>query len=172
MKRIIVGILLLASTAVVGLGQTKADQISIEEGRKAAIEEIRLAKETRQSGAPMVATPSDFNDTDSFGKNVVFLGSLYAGTLFIAPTCSVPDVPPNLAPDDVCVSKALNQNLFATDYFHPTWQITIPGKSAKNVIYLLLNNTVQHDNGFAGGNFLGGQGFFSYSPRITRQGNN
>lgn len=167
MRRIFVGILVLASTAVIGFAQTKVEQKLIEESRIAAMEEIRLAKQTRQNGAPMVATPSDFNDTDSFGKNVQFLGSLYAGTVYIAPSCNIPDVPAPLAPDDKCVVKALNQNIVATDFFDPAWEITIPGRSAKNVIYLLLNNTVQYDNGFASGNLLGGQGFMSYSPRIT-----
>ena len=34
-----------------------------------------------------IASPADFNDTASFGKNAKFLGSLYAGTLFVYRSC-------------------------------------------------------------------------------------
>lgn len=169
MKRL-VGIVVLSLTATsFGFAQVTDTEMqrAIADAKKASIDELRDAKLNAREQQVNVLTPADFNDQDSFGKNVVFLGSLYAGTLFIAPTCNVPDVPPNLAPDDKCVAKALNQNLPSTTYSDPAWQITIPGKSAKNVIYLLLNNTVQHDNGFASGNFLGGQGFMSYSPVVT-----
>lgn len=160
--------LIFASFAAVSAQAKNTDlEKAIQDAKRITLEEIRDQK--RNAGTPSldVPVPAEFNDTDSFGKNVVFLGSLYAGTVFIAPSCTTPDVPPNLAPDDKCVVKALNQNITSTLFSDPAWQITIPGKSAKNVIYLLLNNTVQFDNGFAAGNFLGGQGFMSYSPVVT-----
>ena len=169
MKRLIGLCFLMIASAGSGLAQAtdKELQRAIADAKKVAIDELREAKENARSQSINVLTPSDFNDQDSFGKDVMFLGSLYAGTLFIAPTCAPPDIPPNLAPDDKCVVKALNQGLPSTVYENPVWQITIPGKTVKNVVYLLLNNTVQHDNGFAAGNFLGGQGFMSYSPVVT-----
>ncbi len=146
-----------------------ADVLRASAEAKAMIQkEIRDAKRRAASGEQLsVPVPADFNDTDSFGKEVKFLGSLYAGTVFIAPTCSTPDVPPNLAPDDKCLPKALNQNIPSTVFTDPAWQITIPGKAVKNVIYLMMNNSVVFDNSFGPGNTLGGQGIMSYSLVVT-----
>lgn len=170
MRRILLkGLVCLATVgacAAIGVGQGKNADIdaAIAAAEKAAFQEIRDAK--RGSGMPglNVPIPADFNDTDSFGKNVQFFGSGYAGTVYIDEICPPPQV---LAPDDICVVKAANANIPSALYTRPEWQITIPGKSAKNVIYLLMNHSLRHNNSVNGVGPAGGQGVFTYSPVLT-----
>jgi len=159
--------MLVGST--VSFAQSKADARAIEEARRLIRQEISELKGSSalRPDSTNVINPADLNEQDSFGKNVVFLGSGYAGSVFIAPSCSPPDVPANLAPDDKCVVKPANQSIPPTLFTDPAWQITIPGKSVKNVIYLLINNNVATDNVFTGGAFQGGSGSFNYSLQVT-----
>lgn len=170
MKNITASIFLTLICVLTGFSQIKDSEVrrAGAEAKALIFNEIREAKRNRSGGPELnVPVPADFNDTDSFNENVKFLGSLYAGTVFVAPTCSVPDVPPNLAPDDKCLAKGLGQNVPSTLFTDPAWQVTIPGKKTKNVIYVVFNNSVVYDNAFAPGNLLGGQGFMSYSLVVT-----
>ena len=170
MKKIlgIAGLLALSFGSM--LAQSKAEnKRTLDDVRKAGNDEMTESKQAfRQEAA--LAVPSDFNDTDSFGKNVVFLGSLYAGTVYIQPGCTAADFPFPLAPDDKCIAKPVSGSSFPVqNLYDPAWELTIDGKSAKNVIYLLINNTVQFDNGDNNGNLIGGSGLLSYSPIVTIQ---
>ena len=93
-----------------------------------------------------IANPADFNDTASFGKNAKFLGSLYAGTLFVYRSCDpqilLDELQTTLAPDDHCIVHTSTTPMATTTVFDPVWQITIPANSVDNVIYPMLNNTV------------------------------
>ncbi|MFT3744924.1 MAG: hypothetical protein QM785_11615 [Pyrinomonadaceae bacterium] len=167
MKKVlgIVGLLFLGFGSV--LAQSKAEnKRMLDDVRKAGNDEIREAKQSQRQEAALAA-PSDFNDTDSFGKGVNFLGSLYAGTVYIQPGCAASDFPFPLAPDDKCIAKLVGGSSFPVqNLYDPAWELTIPGKSAKNVIYLLINNTVQFDNGDPNGGLIGGSGLLSYSPVV------
>jgi hypothetical protein len=116
------------------------------------------------ANAASIASPADFNDTASFGKNAKFLGSLYAGTLFVYRSCDpqilLDELATVLAPDDHCIVHNSTTPMVTTTVFDPVWQITIPANSVDNVIYPMLNNTVGYDatpglsttgNGFGGG---------------------
>lgn len=122
-----------------------------------------------------IASPADFNDTASFGKNVKFLGSLYAGTLYVYRSCDpqilLDDLGLTLAADDHCIVHNSTTPMVTTSVFDPVWQITIPANSVDNVIYPMLNNIVgydatpgaaPYDNGY-------GAGFASirFSPVVT-----
>lgn len=166
MKRFCVSILLGAALSSFAFAQERTVVTEDSgESTKAAREEIRMQKLSFLTPANRTnAGPNDFADLDSFGKNVMFLGSLYAGTVYIDTDCSLANVG-TLAPDDKCVVKATDTPLPSQVFTDPAWQVTIPGKTAKNVIYLLLNNTVQSfsvnngaTNGTAG---------VSYSPQVT-----
>lgn len=170
MVRFIICIGLIATGVAMAAAQGKNAEMeaAIAEANKALLQEMRDAK--RGAGTPTlnVPVPADLNDTDSFGKNVQFLGSGYAGTVFVDEVCPPPFPPPfALATDDICVVKPAGGNLSATLYTRPEWQITIPKNSAKNVIYLLMNHSIRHNNSANAGGAAGGQGVFTYSPVVT-----
>lgn len=119
--------------------------------------------------------PADFNDTASFGKNAKFLGSLYAGTLFVYRSCDpqilLDELQTTLAPDDHCIVHTSATPMTTTSVFDPAWQITIPGNAVDNVVYPMLNNTVGFDAfpSSPGANNGYGAGFASirFSPIVT-----
>ncbi len=161
---------LIAVLLLVGVGfesafaQEKADLELIREARAVAREEILAAK--KQSRTLSLA-PSDFNDTHSFGKNAKFLGSLYAGTLYIYHSCDpavlLAELGLTLAPDDKCVTHSVGSPMVTTEVSDPAWEITIPGKTVKNVVYPMLNNSVGYDSFSSTG---AGVTMF-YVPRVT-----
>jgi hypothetical protein len=148
------------------------------EGQLASQRELQnrtaeIRKET--ANAAMLASPSDFNDTASFGKNVKFLGSLNAGTVFVYRNCDpqilLDEIQTTLAPDDHCIAHNSVSPMSTTSVFDPAWQITIPGNSVDNVIYPMLNNTVGYDAfpsepGFNNG-YSTGFAFVRFSPVVT-----
>ena len=96
-----------------------------------------------------IASPADYNDTASFGKNAKFLGSLYAGSLFVYRSCDpqvlLDELELTLAADDHCIVHNSTTPMLTTSVFDPVWQITIPANTVENVIYPMLNNTVGYD---------------------------
>ena len=171
MKKLLSVIFTIAICMQVGLAQ-KAESFrnSLREVQK---ETAAMKKES--ANAAMIANPADFNDTASFGRNAKFLGSLYAGTLYVYRSCDpqvlLDDLGLVLAADDHCVVHNSTTPMMTMSVFDPVWQITIPGNTVDNVIYPMLNNTVgydatpsaaPYDNGY-------GAGFASviYTPVVT-----
>jgi hypothetical protein len=113
----------------------------------------KSARDWKQEAANIasIASPADFNDTASFGKNAKFLGSLYAGTLYVYRSCDpqilLDELGLTLAPDDHCIVHNSTTPMVTTSVFDPVWQITIPANSVDNVIYPMLNNTIGYDAG-------------------------
>jgi hypothetical protein len=177
MKKLIVLTLLVLSAAFVSLAQskghetvrTKADEAAIREQRQEEQRELKELKLGTQAADSLV--PADFNDTDSFGQNVKFLGSLYAGTLYVYKSCDpavlLADLGLVLAPDDHCAvhdyATVNGPRMPTTTVFDPVWQITIPKNTISNVVYPLLNNGIAYDaiNG------IGGPASVVYTPRLT-----
>jgi hypothetical protein len=125
-----------------------------------------------------IASPADFNDTASFGKTAKFLGSLYAGTLFVYRSCDpqilLDELQTTLAADDHCIVHNSTTPMTTTSVFDPVWQITIPGNTVDNVIYPMLNNTVGYDAfPSAQGPPAGNNGYFTgfastrFTPVVT-----
>lgn len=138
--------------------------------RAARAEAIREKTEIiRGAGNMRMAQPSDFYDTESFGKNAKFLGSLYAGTVYVYYSCD-PTILENevglvLAADDKCIAYTPNTAPTpTTDYFDPAWEITIPGKTVDNVIFPMLNNNPGYDSYDTG---TGSVVNLFYTPRVT-----
>jgi hypothetical protein len=156
------------STFAFGQGKSGRELDGTAESLRDFREDIRMQKQgALRPAARADAGPADFAELDSFGKNVMFLGSLYAGTVYIEPDCTpAPPLPPLvLASDDHCVEKSPGAILGSTAIFDPAWRVTIPGKTVKNVIYLLLNNSVTSDSFNPGpGNGVGG---ITYTPQVT-----
>jgi hypothetical protein len=171
MRNIVTLILTIAACLQIGLAQKTGDRLtSLREAGKEASE---LKKES--ASAAMLASPADFNDTASFGKNAKFLGSMYAGTLYVYRSCDpqilLDELQLTLAADDHCIVHNSTTPMVTTSVFDPVWQITLPANSVDNVIYPMLNNTVgydatpssaPYDNGY-------GAGFASirFSPVVT-----
>jgi hypothetical protein len=137
--------------------------------RAARSEAIREKTEILRGGNLRMAVPADFYDTESFGKNAKFLGSLYAGTIYVYyscdPTTLETEIGVVLAPDDKCIAYTPNTPPGpTTDYFDPAWEITIPGKTVENVIYPMLNNNPGFDAADTG---TGSFASLFYTPRLT-----
>jgi hypothetical protein len=138
-------------------------------------EALELKKEAAR--AAQIASPADFNDTASFGKNAKFLGSLYAGTLYVFRSCDpqvlLDEWQLTLAPDDHCIVHTSTTPMATTTVFDPVWQITIPANSVDNVIYPMLNNTVGYDAASSaqwappGNGYLTGFASIRYTPVVT-----
>jgi hypothetical protein len=76
-------------------------------------------------------TDAEVGDANSFGRNVVFVGSVQSGVLSIAPDCTPdPMFPPG--PNDNCVVPDVNG--FASANFPNMGQVLIPGKSVKTLL--------------------------------------
>jgi len=136
----------------------------MREARKEAIREKNEQKQAVLAGAAIVNSP--FNDADSFGKNVKFLGSLYAGTVYVYYTCDPAifeaDFGVPLAPDDKCVAYTPNTPGSTFEFYDPAWEFVIPGRTVDNVIYPLLNNST----GFDSFTTTGYPFTYFYSPRV------
>jgi hypothetical protein len=145
MTKIFSTIFTIAVCLQIGFAQkSETVSTSIREHQKAAADWKKEA-----AGTASIANPADFNDTASFGKNAKFLGSLYAGSLYVYRSCD-PQILLDegglvLAPDDKCVVHNSATPMVTTTVFDPVWQITIPANSVDNVIYPMLNNTVGYD---------------------------
>lgn len=134
-----------------GQAPSKAE---IREARKEAIREKNEQKQGVIATAAIVNSP--FNDADSFGKGVKFLGSLYAGTVYVYHTCDPvlfeQELGAPLAADDKCVAYTPNDpsvpppGSSTFEFYDPAWEFTIPGRTVDNVIYPLLNNSVGFDS--------------------------
>jgi hypothetical protein len=177
-KILFISILIVLVTVQIATAQKTKDLDSIRETRTAARQELQDAK--RQS-SPNTASlgPADFNDTSSFGKNAKFLGSLYAGTVYVFRSCDpqilADEIGLVLAADDHCLVHNTSTPLSTTSVFDPVWQITIPGNTVDNVIYPMLNNQVGYDafpsdpgapggnNGYPAGSFAS----IIFTPVVT-----
>ncbi|HKP69253.1 MAG TPA: hypothetical protein VJV05_08215 [Pyrinomonadaceae bacterium] len=171
MKRLLSVIFTIAISLQLGFAQkSEREMTSLREAQREAVQAKREA-----ASLANIASPADFNDTASFGKNVKFLGSLYAGTLFVYRSCDpqilLDELQTTLAPDDHCIVHTNLTPMTTTTVFDPVWQITLPANSVDNVIYPLLNNTVGFDAfpSDPGSNNGYGAGFASirYSPVVT-----
>lgn len=129
------------------------------------------AKAASPNVANLATIPSPYDDPDSFGNNVKFLGSLYAGTVYIYHSCSAQvlqdELGLTLAADDKCIvhnppSAPMNQTQVLYD---PAWEYTIPKNTVSNTLYVMTNNNPGFDAFDANGNASNYTVF--YSPVVT-----
>lgn len=171
MKKLLSVIFTLAVCSQINFAQKiEKQRTSLRDAQKEAAE---LKKEA--ASAAQIASPADFNDTASFGRNAKFLGSMYAGTLYVYRSCDpqilLDELQLVMAADDHCIVHNSATPMSTTSVFDPVWQITIPGNTVDNVIYPMLTNTVGYDatpNTDPTGNGYGpGFAFFRYTPVVT-----
>ena len=175
MKKLISLIFDFAVCSQVSFAQKTVAETALNKLREGRAEAAEAKKET--TNAATFLSPSDFNDTASFGKNVKFLGSLYAGTLLVYRSCDpqilLSELQLTLAADDHCIPHNSASPMTVTSVFDPVWEITLPAKSVDNVIYPMLNNNVGYDaypsaSGAPPGNgYNAGFAFFRFTPVVT-----
>ena len=171
MKQLLSILFTLAVCSQIGFAQKARPASSLQQVQKEATD---MKKEA--ANVTSLASPADFNDTASFGRNAKFLGSLYAGTVYVYRSCDpqilLDELGLTLAADDHCLVHNSTTPLAATSVFDPVWQITIPANTVDNVIYPMLNNQVGYDAfssaGSPTGNGYGsGFAFFRFTPVLT-----
>lgn len=173
MKKLLSILFTLAVCSGIGLAQKARPASSLQQVQKEATE---IKKEA--ANVASIASPADFNDTASFGKNAKFLGSLYAGTVYVYRSCDpqilLDELGLVLAADDHCLVHNSVTPLGATSVFDPVWQITIPKNTVDNVIYPMLNNHVGYDAfpssvgpPIGDNGYLAGFALFRFSPVVT-----
>jgi len=92
---------------------------------------IEKAPSANQSVAAKAYTDAEVGDANSFGRNVIFAGSVQSGVLQIAPDCTPdPMFPPG--PNDHCVVPDVNG--FASVNFPDMGKVLIPGKTVKTLL--------------------------------------
>jgi len=166
MKKLIVSCLAVLTMMQIAFAQDRSDL-------KAEIKALRDAfKQERQNGpqpnasavSPAAVTAGTVGEPDSFGKNAVFLGIAASGIVLLDPTCDPVDIG-TLGPDDHCITVPDPSIPVPATTFNDVARITIPGRSAGNVIYAIANHTVSFDmfNPTAAPT----QGRISYAPTIT-----
>jgi hypothetical protein len=95
------------------------------------------------AGAAAPPTNADVGDAGSFGSNVIWMGLVSTGVVFLATDCT--PLLPDLGPDDRCVTLSGSTTHFE---FADLGRITLPANSANTLIchwatpsgYYVLNN--------------------------------
>ncbi|MBX3283000.1 MAG: hypothetical protein KF756_11035 [Acidobacteria bacterium] len=176
------GLAMSATAFGQNFGNARPSREDLNQIRAEAREDINIAKRTAQrspllakSSAPgsanLATIPSPYDDPDSFGNNVRFLGSLYAGTVYVYHSCDpqvlLDELGITLAGDDKCVvhnppAAPMNQTQVLYD---PAWEYTIPKNTLNNTLYVLTNN----NPGYDANEIAGVPGIFTvyYQPVVT-----
>jgi len=172
MKTLIAGLcVLLFAVQFVAAQDVSTVRADAKEAMKAILEESRLGRppfrgQDKRTGPITIEAVSvaDVGEPDSFGKNALFLGIAQSGIVIIDPTCDPASTGP-LGPDDHCITVADPSLPLPTTTINNVARISIPAKSALNVIYMINNQTVSFSMINTGAATT--QGRFSYVPTIT-----
>ncbi len=161
MKRIftIVAVLLIAMQIA------SAQKSQIDESLKNELKSIRREQQNPVN-ALIAALP--LGEPDSFGKNAKFLGTATTGVVYVYYSCDPQvlqaDLQLTLGADDRCLAHTPGAAT-SRGTFDDIGRITLPGRSADNVVYFIVNNTI--DNEFQNDTSSGMPAFFTYVPRLT-----
>ena len=99
-------------------------------------------KKEQQNPINSLLTAADVGEPDSFGKNVKFLGTAATGAVYVYHSCD-----PQILLDELEITLGADDRYLAqtggatsSAVFSDLGRITIPGRSADNVVYFILNN--------------------------------
>lgn len=165
MKKILILVMTICMGFQAAAAQKNADA---EQARKSILKELADVKKEQQNPVNSLLSVAAVGEPDSFGRNVKFLGTAATGTVYVYRSCDpqilLDELELVLGADDRCLAHTVG-GAPSSATFNDLGRITLPGRSADNVIYFVLNNTVSHDfqNNFANGLFVS----FSYIPRLT-----
>ena len=163
MKKILILIIVCLGFQIVSAQKNEV----AERQRKSFLKELAEIKKDQQNPVNSLLTAADVGEPDSFGKNVKFLGTAATGTVYVYRSCDaqilLDEMEITLGADDRCLVHTGGATSSAT--FSDLGRITIPGRTADNVVYFILNNTLssQTQNDSAGGLPV----LSSYVPRLT-----
>jgi len=148
MKKLVISCLALLTMLPIAFAQDRSDvKAQVKELRDAIRSERQSSRGQLQTDAKAVSlaaasvTAADVGEPDSFGKNAQFMGIAQSGIVLIDPTCDPVDIGP-LGPDDHCITVADPSIPVPSTTFNDIARITLPGKSASNIVYVISNNTV------------------------------
>jgi hypothetical protein len=166
MKGLLVSCLAVLTMLQIAFAQDRSElKAAIKEQRDALMKERQNGPRPNSSAAGLAAvTAGDVGEPDSFGRNAQFLGIAQSGIVLIDPTCDPVDIGP-LGPDDHCITVPDPSIPVPATTFNDVARITIPGKSAGNVIYAIANHTISFD--MFNPNATPTQGRITYVPSIT-----
>lgn len=165
MKKYLNVCLLIVICAAVSAAQNIKD---LPQVKNEVFDEMTAIKKEQQNPINSMLNVADVGEPDSFGKNVKFLGIAMTGVIYVYYSCDpavlLAELDLTLGADDRCLAHTVG-GATSTGTFNDLGRITIPGKSADNVIYFIINNTVNNEfqNNFSNGLPV----FFSYIPRLT-----
>lgn len=136
MKQVLAIMVTLGTMAGIAAAQFAADRADVRREAKELWADLAAVE-----GAP--GPPPGGADTDSFGRNVKFVGLLQSGVVTLQDDCTpLPGDPPP-GPDDRCVT--LNAAPAATSFDLPDiGRLTIPGKSAASLLCHWLSPIVMY----------------------------
>lgn len=166
MKNILMMMLLGFVAVQIAPAQSKQDMMKERESIR---KEMAAVRAEQKDPVNALLTASDVGEPDSFGKNVKFLGTARTGVVYVYRSCD-PTIlfdeldGLTLGPDDRCMAHTVGAGT-VTGTFDDLGRITIPGKSADNTIYFILNRTIDNEFQSTFSNEI--PTYFRFSPRLT-----
>ena len=98
-----------------------------------------VGKSGQRSGLT-VRTDAEVGEASSFNRTANFFGTATAGIVLVEPDCD-PLIIGELGPDDRCL-EVTDQAVTTTATFNDIGRITLPGRQADNIIYLIGNHNI------------------------------
>lgn len=164
-------ILMVFTVTMILAGQTvwaQNDKRERRAARRAIIQELAESRK-QESGSANLNSTFDAGDPETFGKNVKFLGNAVTGAVYVYRSCDpailLAELQLTLAPEDRCVVHTVGAAT-TTAVFDDLGAISLPGRSADNLITYVINSTIFNDYenlNSAGQMFTA----FIYTPRLT-----
>ncbi|HUK86789.1 MAG TPA: hypothetical protein VLT85_03920 [Terriglobales bacterium] len=165
MKALLVSCLAMLTMVPIAFAQDRSDhKAEIKAHRDALRQERQNGPGPNANVSPAAVTAADVGEPDSFGRNAKFLGIAASGAVLIDPTCDPADIGP-LGPDDHCITVPDPSVPVPATTFSDVARITIPGKSADNIIYAIANHTISFD--LINTDAASTQCRISYAPSVT-----
>jgi hypothetical protein len=166
MKNLLMMVLLGFVAVQIAPAQSRQDKMKERESIRKEMAAIRAEQKDPVNA---LLSASDVGEPDSFGKNVKFLGTARTGVVYVYRSCD-PTIlfdeldGLTLGPDDRCMAHTVGGPT-SVGTFDDLGRITIPGRSADNTIYFIINRTIDNELQNAFSNEI--STFFRFSPRLT-----
>jgi hypothetical protein len=160
---LIMSVALFASSFAIGQKKVTGTEDTFDSERVVVVKKDDGAMSAKQQLNALTAL--EVGEPDSFGKNAKFLGVVRSGLFILTSDCSVAAVGV-LGPDDRCY--VVTDPTISTTYNElDLGRITIPGKSADNILYGI--STGSHNYNMSNNGTASSVGRVSFVPSITME---